>query len=408
MTREKFTALVSRLDAKYARRPGALKRITLAWTALGFAGFLLIMAGRAVLGITLAVIGIRLEAHGPSFLCIAGGAILITWGLLSALRNLWVETAPPEGVQLTPQNAPVLFEEIQKLRRTIRSQKLHSVLLTGEFNAAMYQQPSLGWLGFLRNHLILGLPLLESQAPDEVRGILAHELTHLSAQHGRTSAWIYRLRKSWSALYNQMHQRQGAKGRKRVLEWFVNWFWPRFNARAFVLSRVNEYQADSTAALCAGTDVLARSLLRAKITSQRLASDFWSQFWKGARDGGSPPPDVLSRLADFLHSPVDDADGKLRRAAFRALTTNDDTHPSLSDRWRALGANPPDNDDPLPPVPPIPERTAAQEFFGSALDSLRRETERTHQRALAARWAAEQAWAETQARSLAAAEYAGH
>ena len=407
MTREKFTNIVSRLDAKYARRPGALKRMTLAWTALGFGGFLLIIAGRVAVGAALAVAGIGSQAHGWSTVLILAGSVLMTWGLLSAIRYLWVESAPPEGVNLTPETAPGLFAEIKLLRRQTGAQKLHSVMLTGEFNASMYQEPRLGWLGFMRNHLILGLPLLDSQTPEEICGVIAHELTHLSAEHGRTGAWIYRLRKSWSALYEQMQQRQGARGQKRVLEWFVNWFWPRFNARAFVLSRVNEYQADGTAAQCVGAEVMAQSLLRLKIAGQRLGGEFWPLCWKGARLGGSPPPDVLAQLAAFLDSPCEDADGKLRRAAFRTLTTNDDTHPSLSDRWRSLGVTPPGEGDSLPPVPAPPVQSAAQAFFGEGLSALRTETERTMQRGLTARWAAEQAWAETQARALAAADYAG-
>jgi len=407
MTREKFTALVTKLDRRYAHRPGALKRVTLAWTALGFAGFLLIMASRVVIGAGLALIGIMFEEHGGFLVFLLGGALLITWGLLAGIRHMWVESSPPEGVKLTRENAPILFAEIARLRSSIGSQKLHSVLLTANFNASMYQEPRLGWLGFMRNHLILGLPLLDAQTPDEIRGVIAHELTHLSGEHGRTSAWIYRLRKSWSALYDQMQQRQGAKGRKRVLEWFVNWFWPRFNTRAFVLSRANEYQADATAARCTSAAVMAGSLLRIHLSGQRLGGEFWPPFWKKARQGGSPPPDVLAQLAAFLRAPADDADGKMRRAAFRALTTNDDTHPSLSDRWRALGLTPPGPDDPLPPVPAPLEQSAAQAFFAQSLDLLRTETERTQQRALAARWAAEQAWAETQNRSLAAAEFAG-
>jgi Zn-dependent protease with chaperone function len=407
MTREKFTALITRLDQRYAHRPAALKRVTLLWTVLGFCGFFLIIAGRMAAGLALAIIGLRAEDHGGSTMLILGGAALMAWGLHSAVRMLWVESEPPEGLKLTPETAPALFGVIADLRRQTCAKPLHSVVLTGEFNASMYQQPRLGWLGFMQNHLILGLPLLDSQAPDEVRGIIAHELAHLSGEHGRTGAWIYRLRKSWSALHAQMQERQGARGRKRVLEWFVNWFWPRFNARAFVLSRANEYDADRTAARCAGAETMAGSLLRIKLAAQRLYGEFWPEFWKGARHGDSPPPDSLGRLAAFLHAPTADADEKLRRSAFRTLTTNDDTHPSLSDRWRSLGVEPPGPTDPVPPVPAVPEQSAAQAFLGDSLAQLRSDTERTQQRALASRWAAERAWAEAQASALAAGACSG-
>jgi len=88
---------------------------------------------------------------------------------------------------------------------------------------------------------------LEGLSPDEARAVLAHELAHLSRRHGRTGRWIYYLRRSWENAFEQLSKTRGhrqAPLQSRILE-LVNWFWPRFNAHAFVLSRTNEYEADA-------------------------------------------------------------------------------------------------------------------------------------------------------------------
>ena len=89
-----------------------------------------------------------------------------------------------------------------------------------------------------------------ARSPEEVRAILAHEFAHLSRAHGRFSHWIYRLRRSWEHVFQQFSRprAQGEVSLRPIVVKCVDYFWPRFNAHAFVLSRANEYEADALAA----------------------------------------------------------------------------------------------------------------------------------------------------------------
>src|SRR5204862_8332753 len=126
------------------------------------------------------------------------------------------------------------------------------------------QPPRLSLFGSCRNHLLLGRPLLESLSPAAVNGVLAHDFAPLSREHGRLTHWLYRLRRSWDRVFetNFRHPKfRGEVSLRILISKFVDWFWPRFNAHAFVFSRLTEYEADALAAQIAGKENIASALL---------------------------------------------------------------------------------------------------------------------------------------------------
>jgi hypothetical protein len=197
----------------------------------------------------------------------------------------------------------------------------------------------LGLLGWQRNYLLVGLPLLQGLSPEEFKAVLAHEFGHLSANHSRFSGWIYRTRRTWERIMDELgRQEQRAT---IVLTRFLDWFWPKFNAHAFVFSRANEYVADACSAQLAGADHAASALQRTCLLGPQLEEKFWPQIFKSANDQPSPPEDVFQRCATLVRRAPDPADSaRWLRAAFLLHTTNHDTHPCLADRLRAIGRLP--------------------------------------------------------------------
>jgi hypothetical protein len=51
------------------------------------------------------------------------------------------------------------------MRRQMKGPRFHRVLVVDEVNAAVVQRPAFGLVGWPRNHLLLGLPLLEALSP---------------------------------------------------------------------------------------------------------------------------------------------------------------------------------------------------------------------------------------------------
>jgi Zn-dependent protease with chaperone function len=323
------------LQAASERSPRLYDFRVAALAVLGY-GFLVGVLLTSTL-VTLAIIALVLAK--PNAGTVKLGLIFgsISGGLAYTLaKALWVRLEAPTGVAVTPADAPDLFALLTRLRARFNGPRFHHVLLTGDYNAAVVQIPRLGVFGWQSNYLLLGLPLMQSLAPEEFEAVLAHEFGHLSRNHARFGAWIYRVRRSWERTFEEM-ARQPKSG-SFVLEWFIRWFWPKFNAHAFVLARANEYVADRCAAEFSGAPIAARALTRVNLHAALLDEKFWPSLFKRVNAEPEPPRDIYMDLARTLQqTPASTDTARWLKAAFTFETNNGDTHPALKDRLRALG-----------------------------------------------------------------------
>ncbi len=339
MTREEIDRLARATEARYKDRPRAL-RLRVAWLALvGYLGFALYFGMAILAGAVFFVPALTMDPENGFVLMIIGSLVLAA-GIIGVGSALWVRVPPPEGRLLQRKEAPELFAMLDELRRTLRSSAFHRVLILPACNAAVSEIPRLGVLGWPRFYLGIGLPLMEALSPEELRSVLAHEAAHLSARHGRFSGWIYRVRRTWAAGFAELNKpRPGRKLSLRpFIVRFIDWFWPRFNACAFVLSRSNEFEADAIAAQCTGVEPAAGALRNVEIASRFLDEKFWPDLWQEANRCEEPPGDVFARLQEALlqgASPEETA--RWREEALRVSTSTSDTHPCLAERLAALG-----------------------------------------------------------------------
>ena len=107
-------------------------------------------------------------------LLLAAGSLL--W---VSLRALWVRIAPPEGEEITAEDAPELFQALERIRRKVKGPAIHHVLLSDEFNASIQQIPAL-WPVRWRHQLPGDWPATADGAgPWSILSVLAHEYSHL-------------------------------------------------------------------------------------------------------------------------------------------------------------------------------------------------------------------------------------
>jgi Zn-dependent protease with chaperone function len=141
-------------------------------------------------------------------------------------RAMWVRLDPPKGRPITTYDASELFELIDKLRRSLGAPRFHHVLITDEFNAAVVQTPQLGLLGWYRNTLLIGLPLMKALTRQQLAAVLAHEFGHLAGGHGRLGNWIYRLRFGWVRLAQALQERRslGSFAFRPFFKWYAPYF----------------------------------------------------------------------------------------------------------------------------------------------------------------------------------------
>lgn len=391
---ERFKALVARLENESAAAPRAYRIRVAGLALLGF-GILLLLLAAVGSGIAvLAGIAIALAFSGGAALLLLAklGKLLFLlavplWYLVKAgVQALFVRLPTPGGRPLTAAEAPALFAALDGMRRRMRGPRFHQVLLTDDLNAAVVQRPAFGIVGPARNHLLLGLPLLEALGPDEALSVVAHEYGHLAGSHGHFSAYIYRLRLTWGTVQSFADQVQGWLG--RLVAPLVRWYAPYFNAYTFVLARHDEYLADAASAELVGAAHASHALKRINLVGPRHA-DFMRRTFERVADDDAPPADLARRWAAQLAAPA--ADGDVRRWLGDALDREgrvDDTHPTLRARLQAL----PDTGEPADrPPPPLPGPSAAEAWLGAGLDALRDEA--------AAQWAAavDEGWRERHA-----------
>ena len=252
-------------------------------------------------------------------------------------RSLWVKIEAPKGYEMTRERFPKVFDELDALSNQLDSLKIHTVLLTPEMNAAVIQTPRLGVLGWQKNTLFLGLELMLSLTPEQLRGVVAHELGHLSGNHSKFGGWIYRIRESWARLMNGMLAQDNIGA--RMMGKFFGWYAPRFSAYSFPLARKNEYEADAMAATLTSPQDIGDALINVHVVAPYLEENYWQAYFKRADKEEVPEVLPWEGLHGFLQT---NSDPKLQERLDQALlltTDFSDTHPSLKDRLKALAVS---------------------------------------------------------------------
>ncbi len=284
------------------------------------------------------------------------------------MRALWVRVEAPIGRRVTTQDCPLLFEQLADLCRRMKAPRIHRVLIVKDANVSIAQIPRLGILGWQRNYLVVGLPLLLMLSPEQVRAVLAHEIGHLSGNHSRFGAWIYRVRLSWFRIVEAFqHADSWASG---VLAGFFRWYAPYFSAYSFALARANEYEADAVAASMTSPQAVGSSLVATSTVPVYDLGRYWDPLFRQADFEPQAPRTPWSNYATYA------AQRFVEQTESRTLLTQSliretgygDTHPSLRDRLSALHID----------AEPIetPRTLAAVEWLAPVLESLLTEFDR--------------------------------
>ena len=357
MERADFEALIERMERVAAARPAAYRRRVFGLAALGYgylAFIVLVLLALTALSIWSLV---YLKGLGVKLVLIVGAL------LYAVVRSLWVRQDPPTGEELAAAQAPQLFGMLKDLRQRLRTPAIHAVLVTPDFNAAISQVPRWGLFGGYRNFLLLGLPLMKALTVQQFKSVLAHELGHLSRGHARAANWIYRMRVIWARLESTFeHRPQWGSG---LIRRFFKWYIPYFNAVSFPFARANEYEADAASAQLTSARDAAQALTGVHIIGDYFTQRYWPAIHAAAKD--TPQPAFAPYSGFFAQAVNEVPKGDVERwqdAALRQITSHVDTHPSLGDRLKAIGA-------PAEFAPPQ-FGEGADRLLGTALEKLER------------------------------------
>ncbi|MFD8737820.1 M48 family metallopeptidase [Streptomyces sp. NPDC059618] len=192
------------------------------------------------------------------------------------------------GVEVTPQDQPELWGQIQAAAEVAGQQPPHEVFLVAEVNAGVAEQSRL--LGLLpgRRRMLLGLPLLGGLTVPQLRAVLAHEFGHYGSLDTRLAAVTMRGR---TALLHtvEVFQKGSTRFHRAIGILYVGY------ARMFLrtsqsVARRQELAADRTAALHAGRDATAAAL-RALPVLEAAYTHYWETYATMGRSSGALPPE---------------------------------------------------------------------------------------------------------------------
>lgn len=373
MNAESFERDAARFQRLSVSSPRAYRALVVALGALGFAVVGLVVLAMAAV---LAIVVVAAIAGKAIVLVKLGIPLGLTFAAL--LKATWVKLERPTGRRLDRREAPALFAEIARIRRLGRVPRIHSVIVDASLNAGVSQTPRLGLLGWPHNDLVLGLPLLLSLSPASFQAVLAHELGHLSGRHGRTGAWIFRVRITWMRMLAALELRKSGLG--KVLGRFFGWYGPFFGAASLALARDQERQADRFSAAATDPATAAGALAAVQVADWALERRFWPAMMRRTAAEPAPPAGYLEALEAEVRSALRDpaAGAALERSLLRR-SRGGDTHPALAERIAALGQE--------PRLPPPSGECAASHYLGDALPRIRAELDSGWTESVRASWA---------------------
>ncbi len=330
MDRADFVHLVRLSEHASAEDSARYRRGVAAFAALGYLWVL------ACLGLAMGlIVWVAVSLGDGRFSVSRGWLLLFGLGLLWAtVRALWVRFDEPDGLELSREDAPQLFEALDRIRSKIKGPPVHRVYLDDDFNASIRQVPRFGLFGGAVNSLSIGLPLLMMLDRRRLLSVLAHEYGHLRGNHGKLSAWIYRTRLSWLKLDANLQRNEGVMA--IVSQAFFRWYFPRFAAKTFALARQDEYEADRISGRLLGTSVAAAALTEISIKANWYANEFWPWHWARAEREPLPPGPFAGLRECVATPPGPEFARQALREAMRRVSDLEDTHPVLRDRLEAL------------------------------------------------------------------------
>lgn len=274
--------------------------------------------------------------HGKLALgCIIGaGAIL--WAVLPRIDKF---EAP--GPQLTKQNQPKLFAEIEDVARLTGQAPPAEVYLESDVNAWVTQRG--GLMGFgSRRVMGTGLALMRVLTRSQFRAVLAHEFGHFHGGDTKLGPWIYKTR---SAIMRTLKSLSDS-----IVQLPFLWYGKMFLRITHAVSRRQEFLADELAARTIGSKPLMDGL-RASQGAGQVFGAYWSSEYVPALNAGYRPS-LAEGFQRFISAQKISA--LMAQSVEEALQSNQsdpyDTHPRLKERLAAVASLPPGEtpqDDPL-------------------------------------------------------------
>jgi len=270
-----------------------------------------------------------------AILCVIG-ALAILWSVLPRFDKF-----ESPGPQLTRDQHPRLFQEIDGVAKSVNQAMPAEVFLVPDVNAWVTQRG--GVMGFgSRRVMGLGLPLMRMLTKSQFRAVLAHEFGHYYGGDTKLGPWIYKTRGAIGRTLESL-------GDGSVLRLPFLAYGKMFLRITHAISRRQEFVADELAARAIGSQALIGGLRTVHGVAPAFDA-YWLNECAPVLNAGFRPP-LAEGFRQFVQAgKIADAIGRHLDEELKEGKVNPyDTHPPLKERIAAVQNLPPGefgHDDP--------------------------------------------------------------
>jgi hypothetical protein len=272
----------------------------------------------------------------------------------------------PLGVLLPRDFSPELADRLETLCTELRLPNFASIVLDNDCEVCILPIPKWGVAGGTEYHLTLGLPLLQSIAPEELIAIITREaaLFGKHPQQNNSPTTIYRLSRIYAGLQAAFDRPDDRRYPFLFTRDLWMWYIPRWYAWVFGICKIQETRADRFTADRFGVTDTGNALLAMAIRHAYCKIIFWPSILNLVNIDPCPPSNAFDRLEERLESEFDnDLQWDCLNLAVAHESSESRLRHRLSDRLFSLGyiSHP---EAPLAP-PPMTVLTAARIYFGA-------------------------------------------
>ncbi len=302
------------------------------------------VASRALLALAL-TIGFYLMAILLALLLFAAGLLALRAGGIGIKLTLFAWAAAgtiawavlprsipfePPGPQITADEHPGLFNEINLVAQRVNQRPPDTVYLLPDMNAFVAEPTTT--IGAGKQRIMgIGLPLLQCNSITQLRAVLTHEFGHYHYGDTKLGPWIYSTRAALGRTISALAQK------KSIFQYPFISYGKTFMKLTQEVSRHQEFVADQLAARTFGAEALGSSLTNIRVMSAAY-SEYWSRMVSPVLDTGHYPP-IMAGFSQFLSA--EGSAGRMSKTLQQAVNDEPadqyDSHPSLSERLKAIG-----------------------------------------------------------------------
>lgn len=306
---------------------------------------------------------------GVSVIFLEIAIVLISASLSIALFQLKIPQPP--GRPLTKNEAPKLFSLINELNSEFANHRLYpkikQVKVSQHFEIRIVRVPQNGFPVLFTNTLIIGLPLLQSHSPKQLKTLITHEIVHLSGANTRLSSWLQFVDSYWQQYLISL--KKEVKIANILLLLFFAWYAPLFKLISQGSHALEHYFIDKQVSQKLGITSFCDALIQSHISKKFLLHSFWPQLNEKAYRHKRPPYLPYSSFERCMSSELDNY---TRQSWLDMAVSEKDEHSnnlSLLKRLQKLGIT-------NPTLPTNHQISAARFFLGNTLKTLIQQMDR--------------------------------